>query len=81
VTLEVGARFACSTASSTPARKLAASASSGGNSNPMTTFALSGAAQAGQEQPAAANTTAETRETLRERDNAGLASDTSRPEF
>jgi len=43
----------------------------------MTTFALSGAAQAGQEQPAAANTTAETRETLRERDNAGLASDTS----
>lgn len=40
-------------------------------------LALSGAAQAGQEQPVAANTTAATRETLRERDNAGLASDTS----
>jgi hypothetical protein len=43
----------------------------------MTTFALSGAAQAGQEQTAAANTTAATRETLRDRDNAGLSSGTS----
>jgi hypothetical protein len=43
----------------------------------MTTFALSGAAQSGQWQTAAANSPVAIRETLRDRDNAGLASGTS----
>ena len=54
LTLGAAARFASSTASSTPRRKLAASASSGGKSNPMTTFVPWPPAQARHGQPQAA---------------------------